>query len=377
MLTVQEPKRSEVGELLVSASARMEHVEQAQGFAAFTYNVVDGRPSCVRTSKATTSARRGLAPSDGNKRACPDRQPGPRKRAARAAAPAAAERAEGAKPVTAGRGQPTPKSFERARRGAAAFGAAGRRSGEPIDLTCTSSCGSEDAAAVPSAAKVQQKLVGAERELRMRRHELDDTRNQLKEKKAQTKELLAEVQKLSNGLQSLEGRRAGLEAELTRVKAAADERTSVLEARLLDAAAMHGEGSLDVHSFVERLHERLSSAVKLELPTGARSAGELADQLAASVGNVIAEQRGLAAAATREAAEERRAREQADAALVRAGQAAAVEAEAKLNSQLASLQEDKARQVWGLQQQMAAMKEEHERRLAEQRGEINALERQV
>ena len=249
--------------------------------------------------------------------------------------------------------------------------------GEPIDLTSTSSCGSEDAAAVPSAAKVQQKLVGAERELRMRRHELDDTRNQLKEKKAQTKELLAEVQKLSNGLQSLEGRRAGLEAELTRVKAAADERTSVLEARLLDAAAMHGEGSLDVHSFVERLHERLSSAVKLELPTGARSAGELADQLAASVGNVIAEQRGLAAAATREAAEERRAREQADAALVRAGQAAAVEAEAKLNTQLASLQEDKARQVWGLQQQMAAMKEEHERRLAEQRGEINALERQV
>ena len=46
-------------------------------------------------------------------------------------------------------------------------------------------------------------------------------------------------------------------------------------------------------------------------------------------------------------------------------------------AQLASLQEDKARQVWGLQQQMAAMKEEHERRLAEQRGEINALERQV
>ena len=81
-----------------------------------------------------------------------------------------------------------------------------------------------------------------------------------------------------------------------------------------------------------------------------------AEQLAINLANLIAEQRAKADSAQREAAEERKAREQVDAALVRAGQAAEATASVHLTAQLNHLESEKNRQIWELQQATAATK---------------------
>ena len=372
----------------------VEHVESASGFAAFVYSAADGRPTAAMPAAAAaapkSAARRGLALSDPNKRPCPTPEVAGARR--KRAAPTCDGSGRGHRVVTAARPQSTPSSFA-VRRGNSGPSSA-QPNEEPIDLTNTSSSsedGAEDtaeptlsAATPPADAAVQLKRATAE---------TDEARRKEKVKQLLNDELTREVKKLMQVIETLKGNAVATEAGSSQLQAdgaAASTRIVALETQLAEAAtarmalvgAFGAGGCSQLQAFVRHLGQRLAEVIRIAVPDDATLATPhgviaCAEQLAAGLASLIAQQQEVAAAATREATEERRAREQGDAALVRAGQAAEVTASANMGSQLAQLEAEKGRQAWEMQQAMDAMKDEYERKFAEQRGEIVCLERQL
>jgi hypothetical protein len=423
----------------------MEHVEQPQGFAAFTYNVIDGRPSCVRRGAPAAAAaaadaevaatgaappRKGLSLSDGNKRVCPT----PEVTGARRKRPAPARDCAPSRQraVTAARPQPTPETFARRGASAPALGARSRAAAdEPIDLTNTSS-GSEsggeeaseptlragdrtaDCTTSPTAAPPRQPQ---REQLKRAQVELRDALDAQQRKQKLNDELRLEITELLKVIETLRTEKS----QASHLQTASLDRISDLEARLAAAAAASGgtfgdssRGCAQLQMYVRHLSERLAEVIRIDVPSDvslSTSEGTVAcaEQLAVGLANLISEQRNVAESASREAAEERKAREQVDAALVRAGQAAEATASVKLGAQLSHLEAEKGRQAWEMQQAMAAMKgttirilaaafathavawtlvhdmcarmymvaDEYERKLAEQRGAIMCLERNL
>lgn len=352
---------------------KLEHVEQPKGFGTFTYNVVDGRPSCVRAdaTAGVGAQRKGLSVSDGNKRVCPT----PEVTGARRKRPAPArDRVQSdAHNVTAARPHHTPESF--ARRGASAPVLVVRAKHEPIDLTNVSS-GSEDGG--DSTSHAPQSSPSAEiKGLRMK---LADEQRAKQCKQQLNDELKREVQKLLRVIEtmkeSLEASEAAAKTQALQLQDESAATIASLERRLADAAAArtalvgtfgddNGAGSAVgrklLQTYVRHLSQRLAEVIHIDVPgdteiTTSEGGVACAEKLAVGLANLISELRAAADSAAHEASEERKAREHVDAALVRAGQTAEATASAQLSAQQAHLEAEKTRQVWDMQQAMATMK---------------------
>ncbi len=332
----------------------LEHVEQRQGFAAFNYSVTDGRPSCVRRGK---EGRKGLAVrEDGNKRVCPTPEANEARRKRPAPSRECARGGSGA--VTASRPLATPEAFTR--RGASAPALPVRAPAEgPIDLTNTSSGSEEDA-----TDATRRELLSEVKRLRV---QLLEEQKAKRSKQRLVDEGALEVSELVGVVESLK-------EQLAQVQAHSAASISGLERQLDDATVARtalagafgkgdgrGAGRKLLQTYVQHLADRLAEVISIAVPNDTslstiEGTVASAEQLAINLANLIAEQRAKADSAQREAAEERKAREQVDAALVRAGQAAEATASVHLTAQLNHLESEKNRQIWELQQATAATK---------------------
>ena len=338
------------------------HVEQAKGFAAFTYNVVDGRPSCVRAAAGAT--RKGLSVSDGNKRVCPTNQvAGTRKRPA-----LERDSAQGSDgPVISARPQHTPETM--VRRGASAPALVGRAAAEePIDLTNTSS-GSDDGPGSRGdsssvIARLRAQLLEAQRGKQFKQELVDDAA-------LEVQKLMKTVRELQVSEAALKESEVALKQQLAQQQDESAAMISDLKRRLADAAGSQagGEtcapgsvaGTNVLQTYIQHVADRLAEVINITVPSDgslATTEGTVAcaERLAVDLAHLIAEQRAKADTAEREATEERKAREQLDAALVRAGQAAQAAASAQLSTQVSHLEAEKNRQIWELQLAMETMK---------------------
>jgi hypothetical protein len=367
-----------------------------------------------RGAPAVTGAtRKGLSVSDGNKRVCPT----PEVSGARCKRPAPARECaqHGNGAVIAARPQATPESFQRRAASAPALTVHAAPE-EPIDLTNTSS-GSEDGADAARGDLVSEIT-------RLRAQVLEEQKGK-RSKQQLVDEAALEVSELLDVVESLRKSDADARAQLAQLQVRSAASIADLQRRLAIRAPGDGEGAgcgADVvrgrqllQIYVQHLAERLAEVISIVVPKGTslstiEGTVASAEQLAVDLANLIAEQRAKADSAHREAAEERRAREQVDAALVRAGQAAEATASGHVSAQLSQLEAEKNRQVWEMQQAMAIAKgtartlgvlcvplvdnititftvamrvrgsvfpDEYERKIAEQRGEIICLERNL
>lgn len=337
----------------------VEHVEQRQGFAAFSSSVTDGRPSCVRRG----AARKGLAVSDGNKRVCPT----PEVNEARRKRPAPSRectQGDGGG-VTASRPLATPETFVRRGASAPALTLCAPTE-EPIDLTNTSSGSEEDATDATRGDLLS--------EVTRLRAQLKEEQKAKRSKQKLVDEGALEVGELVGVVESLKKQLAAAKAQVVQVQAQSAASITDLERRLDDAAVARtalvgafaegdgsGPGRKLLQTYVQHLADRLAEVISIAVPNDTslstiEGTVASAERLAIDLANLIVEQRAKADSAAREATEERKAREQADAALVRAGQAAEATVSAHLAAQVSHLESENNRQIWEMQQAMAATK---------------------
>lgn len=365
------------------------HVEQQQGFA------VVGQQGFAVVGRA-----RPLAAVDPNTRPCPFATGERRKRQQRP--PGSTSTAASADSVAVHAGG-TPASFVRPPVGLRASVSAARPAAVPgggqpvwpqrdeIDLTNSSTSSESSPTTATNTAEgstvelLREELARAQLHASVLSTQLSEARDSIAGKRALNQELKTEAEKLMRLVDTLRASEAEARSACARLRSQLEERTEALEKMVSSSSVPESKpagptASEQLHRYLCYLRHSLSGYVTIDALTVERCT-DCAEHVASAIKTTLEEQRKLVAAANKEAAAERRAREQGDAALGRVGQAAAEEASsqavATLSAELTKLLEDKERNAWETQRAIQTVRDEYTTRIAEQQGQINALERQL